>query len=215
MPQKKLFVWGDELRKQDILSRKMPAEFRLEFAGTDQLIPDSSAAAGYFILDEALIQGFPFHKLDYEKPVFICSVLETLQELPAGYPLIRLNAWPGFLRNPLLELSGHETDRANAEKLLHELDWGFEWVADVPGLVTPRVISMIINEACFASEEKVSTPDEIDIALQLGTSYPRGPFAWSQQIGPDRIIRLLNKLASQDGLYQPAAEIETTLIKTR
>lgn len=215
MSQKKLFVWGDEERNQDFLSRKIPADFSIEFHPAIQPLPDLSDAAGFFILDETLIPGFPFEVLDYEKPVFVCSVVETLHELPAGFPLIRLNAWPGFLRYPLLEISGVDNNKGKAEKLLHDLEWAFEWVADVPGLVTPRIISMIINEACFALEEKVSTPDEIDIALELGTSYPRGPFAWTKQIGPDRIIRLLHKLASQDDLYQPAADIQTLLNKHR
>jgi 3-hydroxybutyryl-CoA dehydrogenase len=213
MLQKKLFIWGDEQRKQDFLFREMPATFRVEFLGSDLNFTEMPSAAAYFILDEALIPGFPFDKLDIDIPVFICCVVETLQELPVGYHFIRLNAWPGFLRYPMLEISSQQNHHSKAEKLLHELNWPFQWVADVPGLVTPRVISMIVNEACFALDENISTPAEIDIAMQLGTSYPQGPFAWGRQIGSDRIIRLLTRLAGQDDRYLMSPGIENYLNK--
>ena len=32
-----------------------------------------------------------------------------------------------------------------------------EWVADIPGFITPRVVASIINEAFFTLQENVST----------------------------------------------------------
>jgi len=43
--------------------------------------------------------------------------------------------------------------------------------------------------------------------MQLGTSYPLGPFAWGEKIGIDRVSALLQALAEEDELYAPAPEL--------
>jgi 3-hydroxybutyryl-CoA dehydrogenase len=65
------------------------------------------------------------------------------------------------------------------------------------------VVSMIINEAFIALGENVSTREEIDTAMKLGTNYPYGPFEWAELIGVENIISLLNKLSEKDNHYQP------------
>ena len=64
---------------------------------------------------------------------------------------------------------------------------------------------MIINEAYFTLEENVSTKEEIDIAMKLGTNYPYGPFEWSKKIGLKNIADLLKELFITEKRYQPAA----------
>jgi 3-hydroxybutyryl-CoA dehydrogenase len=54
---------------------------------------------------------------------------------------------------------------------------------------------MIVNEAFIALKEGVSTKEEIDIAMKLGTNYPYGPFEWAEKIGTERIKNLLSKLS--------------------
>ena len=211
MPQKKVLVWADDLRKKDILSRNIPSEYAFEFLNDYSILDEISPSSFYFILDEAIVSTFPYEKLDKNAVVFVNEVCKTLSDLPARKGIIRINAWPGFLRYPLIELSAREDDKKDAEKLLADLGWSYRWVADVPGLVTPRVIAMIVNEACFALNERVSTPAEIDIALKLGTSYPLGPFEWSKQIGSDRIIQLLIVLSKDSERYMPAPYIENNL----
>ena len=211
MTQKKLVIWADEIRKQDILSKNLPADYCFEFMELGQSPDKNIEPAAYFILDEILIAELPFEDLKKEPLIFINSVVHPLSDLPSSKKIIRINAWPGFLRHPLLELSGKDEDKQMAEKMLNNLGWSYQWVADLPGLVTPRVISMIINEACYALHEKVSTPEEIDTALKLGTSYPQGPFTWSKQIGSKRIIALLDYLSKQDDRYLPAPFIEKYL----
>ncbi len=70
---------------------------------------------------------------------------------------------------------------------------------------------MIINEACYAVNENVSTAKEIDIALKLGTSYPLGPFEWNKQIGSQRIIQLLDILSVNNDRYLPAPDLKKIL----
>ena len=79
---------------------------------------------------------------------------------------------------------------------------------DEPGLVSARVISMIINEAFFALGENVSSIEEIDLAMKLGTNYPYGPFEWSEKIGLQNIYHLLHKLSQTDKRYLIAPLLE-------
>jgi len=72
-------------------------------------------------------------------------------------------------------------------------------VEDRPGLFIGRVVGSIINEAIYAVEEGVASPDDIDLAMRLGTNYPLGPIAWGREIGGNRIVRILQRLAGAEG----------------
>jgi len=141
------------------------------------------------------------------KIVFINSVVESLAE--PGSSFIRINGWPGFMKRPLIEASrSNESLKADAEKIAIALNKTIDWVADIPGFISARVVSMIINEAYFALQENVSTKEEIDIAMKLGTNYPYGPFEWSEKIGLKNIYSLLNELSKTNSRYQPATLLE-------
>jgi 3-hydroxybutyryl-CoA dehydrogenase len=64
---------------------------------------------------------------------------------------------------------------------------------------------MIINEAYFTLDEKVSSKNEIDTAMKLGTNYPYGPFEWSEKIGLKKVYELLTTLSHSHSRYEPAA----------
>jgi len=141
------------------------------------------------------------------KPVFVNAVIEIGRQLPQNF--IRINAWNGFLQRPIIELSG--SNAAVAAQVTDQLGWKYTWAPDEPGMITARIIAMIINEAYFALGDKVSTKDEIDTAMKLGTNYPYGPFEWSRRIGLHRIYRLLKVLSEQDARYAIAPELESEL----
>ncbi len=63
---------------------------------------------------------------------------------------------------------------------------------------------MIINEAWYTLGDDISTKEEIDTAMKLGTNYPYGPFEWGEKIGIERIIELLESLAKTDSRYTVA-----------
>jgi 3-hydroxybutyryl-CoA dehydrogenase len=141
-----------------------------------------------------------------EKPVFINSVIETLKakKLPANFN--RLNGWPGFLKRQTWEVASNDASAASA--IFGELGWNTIFVKDEPGLVTARVISMLINEAFFCLEEKISSVEAIDKAMKLGTNYPYGPFEWTEKIGLKNIYLLLQKLSLTDKRYLSAPLLE-------
>lgn len=79
------------------------------------------------------------------------------------------------------------------------------FVPDLPGLVGPRTLAMLVNEAAYAVEEGVADAPGIDLAMRLGTGYPLGPLAWGDLIGPDRVVALLQILREAFGeRYRPA-----------
>jgi 3-hydroxybutyryl-CoA dehydrogenase len=98
-----------------------------------------------------------------------------------------------------------------AAAFFQSLGWTFHIAPDVPGMVSARVIAMIVNEAYFALGEGVSTKSEIDIAMKLGTNYPFGPFEWSEKIGLWRIYHLLQILSSKDMRYTTAPALDLAI----
>src|SRR5690606_32367587 len=76
------------------------------------------------------------------KPVLINSPIYTLNDTHKS--LIRINAWPGMLERELCEVAG---DEMKIKEAFSQLGWEFQKVPDITGMVTPRIISMIINEA--------------------------------------------------------------------
>ena len=57
----------------------------------------------------------------------------------------------------------------------------------------------MVNEAFFALEEKVASAGDIDRAMQLGANYPKGPFAWAEELGIRRILDTLDSLRKLRG----------------
>ena len=70
---------------------------------------------------------------------------------------------------------------------------------------------MIINEAFFALEAGVSTMEEIDVAMKLGTNYPYGPFEWCKKIGLKKVYDLLEKLSKTDDRYTIAQAMKNEI----
>ena len=138
-----------------------------------------------------------------KKPVLINSVADTLADLQAPENVLRINGWVTFLSRPVWELAGHVDD--NTRSVFNSLTIRINHVKDEPGFISARVIAMIINEAYFAVEDNVSSKEEIDTAMKLGTNYPHGPFEWAQMIGTGNIAALLQKLNKTGARYQPSA----------
>lgn len=137
------------------------------------------------------------------KTVIINSVIETLAQTSEAF--IRINGWPTFSKGKIIEAACAGNDqKAAAETIFKSLGKEVEWLPDTPGFVTPRMVSMIVNEAYLALEEGVSTREEIDTAMKLGTAYPYGPFEWSEKIGLQNIAALLQTLSATQPRYTPA-----------
>ena len=67
----------------------------------------------------------------------------------------------------------------------------YDTVEDRVGMVSPRILFMIINEACYTLQEGTAAVNDIDIAMKLGTNYPLGPFEWCDKIGINEVFETL------------------------
>jgi 3-hydroxybutyryl-CoA dehydrogenase len=67
-------------------------------------------------------------------------------------------------------------------------------IEDCVGGVIGRMVCQVINESCFAVQEGVGTPEDVDAGMELGMNHPRGPFAWLEAIGPGQVLRTLDGL---------------------
>lgn len=65
------------------------------------------------------------------------------------------------------------------------------------GHVVGRVLAALINEAHFALGDGVASEADIDTAMRLGMAWPRGPFAWGQELGLALVRDTLDHLYAQ------------------
>jgi len=70
---------------------------------------------------------------------------------------------------------------------------------DVPGMAVMRTVAMLANEAADAVNQGVCSARAVDIAMQKGVNYPRGPLAWADSIGLRQVVTVLANLATTYG----------------
>ncbi len=77
---------------------------------------------------------------------------------------------------------------------------------DMPGFIVNRVLIPLINEACFALQEGLATPEDLDTAVKLGLNHPMGPLTLADFIGLDTCLYLAEVLHRElgDDKYRPA-----------
>ncbi|MGB9108271.1 MAG: 3-hydroxyacyl-CoA dehydrogenase PaaH [Telluria sp.] len=70
---------------------------------------------------------------------------------------------------------------------------------DVPGMALMRTVAMLANEAADAVNQGVCSARAVDIAMQKGVNYPRGPLAWADAVGLRQVATVLANLADAYG----------------
>ncbi len=77
---------------------------------------------------------------------------------------------------------------------------------DSPGFISNRILCPMINEAIFALQEGVGTPQAIDAVMKLGMNHPIGPLALADLIGLDIVLAVMEVLQRDLGedKYRPA-----------
>ncbi|MDQ3291297.1 MAG: 3-hydroxyacyl-CoA dehydrogenase family protein [Bacteroidota bacterium] len=130
--------------------------------------------------------------------------------------LFGFNGLPGFLNRPVLEVSClYPESISKLQEVCAYLSTEYLVVADRVGMVTPRVIAMIINEACFTLQENTARIADIEISMKLGTNYPYGPFEWANRIGIRHIYELLVALYedTKDERYKICPLLKTKYLR--
>ncbi len=94
--------------------------------------------------------------------------------------------------------------QATATGALQRAGFAVSQLDDVAGLAVMRTVAMLANEAADAAMQGIATPADIDLAMQKGVNYPRGPIAWGEAIGAARVAAVIGHLAVScgDGRYR-------------
>ena len=173
-----------------------------------------------FGIDESP-ENLGFYEGKEDKFVFVCTPKLQLAELMFHYGDVRcklfgFNALPTFIDREYMEVTLlRKEDKAALEYICKELDTECLIVEDRVGMVTPRIIFMIINEACYTLQEGTATIEDIDLGMKLGTNYPKGPFEWCDEIGIHHVFETLEAVYEDTGdeRYKICPLLKTTYVK--
>jgi 3-hydroxybutyryl-CoA dehydrogenase len=77
---------------------------------------------------------------------------------------------------------------------------------DSPGFISNRILCPMINEAIFALQEGIGTPEAIDNVMRLGMNHPMGPLTLADMVGLDVVLFVMEVLHRDMGedKYRPA-----------
>lgn len=155
-------------------------------------------------------------------PVIVGSVKQSLAKAYHDFGrklnclLIGMNTLPSFIHRSVAEVSLlHSEDSDKAQAIINALGWKMILCDDRVGMVTPRVICMIINEACFTLQEGTAGMRDIDTSMKLGTNYPFGPFEWADRIGIKHVYETLEAVYqdTHDERYKACPLLKTYYLK--
>ncbi|MDQ3395061.1 MAG: 3-hydroxyacyl-CoA dehydrogenase family protein [Bacteroidota bacterium] len=152
-----------------------------------------------FYLEEC-IENFEIYKNQSNLIIFGNIPTSSLSEIRYYFGeykaiLFGFNGMPGMLNREYFEVTAlSEADHLVLQEACAALHTEFLRVDDRVGMVTLRVVAMIINEAYFTVQEGTASKDDIDIAMKLGTNYPYGPFEWCLKLGIKNVYELLEAL---------------------
>jgi 3-hydroxybutyryl-CoA dehydrogenase len=112
--------------------------------------------------------------------------------------LVGIGALPTLIDRPLVEVaptvfSPKETLEV-VQRFFQSIGKEIAIVQDRVGLVLPRILCQIVNEASFALQEEIAAPQDLDTAMKLGTNYPLGPVEWADKIGLKHVVAVLSAL---------------------
>jgi 3-hydroxybutyryl-CoA dehydrogenase len=149
--------------------------------------------------------------------LFLSSVkiqLEAAVPRKMWQQVLGINAMPTFLKRKALEYCTLIADFEDVTVL--SLGWEqANRTESRVGLVSPRIILMIINEAYYTLQEGTAGRDDIDKGMKLGTAYPMGPFEWCGKIGIKDVYETLNALFddTQDERYRICSLLKTEYLR--
>ncbi len=95
-------------------------------------------------------------------------------------------------------------------------------IADSAGFIAQRILATIVNIACDIAQQRIASPDDIDLAVRLGLNYPNGPLAMGDALGPMKLLTILRTMQEfyGDPRYRPSpwltrrAMLGVSLLKT-
>ncbi len=196
-----ILVLGERKRAEELMLR-IPKHHQVRYSTNinDASLPKFNIIFDLNFDDDA--NNLQYYSYQRNKIVIVGAVKTQLSAALFNFRgdvkcnIIGMNTLPGFINRDYMELSSiaPDTQAPLLEHLSRELEWPHKLVDDRVGMVTPRVVFMIINEACYTLQEGTAGIEDIDKAMKLGTNYPLGPFEWADKIGVGEVYEVLSSL---------------------
>lgn len=207
----RIYLTGDENANKELRSLlKGKAEFSESLGNDIDLViestnfPAKKKAENISAIDKNIRGHIPVFSSSLCIPVYEqCSFTSNPERL------IGIGLYSTFSKAKMIEIAPSKiTDEKvlkNAENTLTDLGLNYSVVPDKAGMVFPRIVSMIINEAVQVYSEKIASKEDIDIAMKLGTNYPCGPLEWADRLGIELVYNILSALQRDFGedRYRP------------
>ncbi|MDB5231312.1 MAG: 3-hydroxyacyl-CoA dehydrogenase protein, partial [Chitinophagaceae bacterium] len=119
-----IIIRCNDLQKQELLTKPVNNDIRIEWYGEDDLIEEADADVYFDLLFDKEHTGANLFVKG--RPVFANAVISTTKDFKyENY--IRINAWPGFLDKPLLEIAAADSMELVAEEVLDKIGWTYTW----------------------------------------------------------------------------------------
>lgn len=138
-----------------------------------------------------------------QHPIAVLCAGNSIAAAAHGRDIAGFHCLPPMSESHAVEVTrgSGTSDRTHAAttRFFHSLGKHVIDVGDAPGLVLGRIVCQLINEAAFAVQEGVGSPEDIDRGVQLGLNYPRGLLDWSDMIGADQVVATLDALHREIG----------------
>lgn len=153
--------------------------------------------------------GFDGTFVNLSVPVlFHCPALPFSRMPLAPVNSARFCAWPGFWERETWEIAVQPAFGGFFETKLAPAGIKAIQVADIGGLIAPRILCTIINETAYTLADGVANTNDIDTAMKLGTNYPLGPAEWARKIGYNEVKSVLESMALENRRYLPHAGLK-------
>ena len=216
----RIFVTGPENRYRE-LKQTLPPKADTDYHQSTNVDLDPYDVIIDLSLDE-LPEKIDEYSMLEGKPVIASAVKRQLAEIAAfgdneiDCYLFGLNALPTFMYRDTKEVSLWNPDQqAFLAENLKQLGWDYEVVDDRVGMVTPRVLMMIINEAAYTLEAGTASREAIDLSMKKGVNYPMGPFEWADKIGIEDVFETMEALYedTKDPRYNICPLLKTKYLK--
>ncbi|MCB8820821.1 3-hydroxyacyl-CoA dehydrogenase [Microvirga rosea] len=79
-------------------------------------------------------------------------------------------------------------------------------IHDSPGFIAQRIIACIVNVGADIAQQRIAAPEDINAATEIGLGYPRGSLRFGDELGPARILQILEACHAfyGDPRYRPS-----------
>ncbi|MCB2206377.1 hypothetical protein KQI65_16655 [bacterium] len=151
--------------------------------------------------------------LSHDAPILCNTVSTTATELASRVKamdrLVGLAALPGLTSSDVIEIAFPYGAKHGHQEMLSDFIAGLgkrmEVVRDEVGLVTPRMLAVMINEAVLICQQDLTGQESIDALMKVAMSG-MGPLSWGHRIGWRHLYTILSAMHEELGgeRYRPA-----------